>query len=108
MLFMWGDGARCDDDIGDHDNGYGDDHRENYVDDGGWPDCGVVNAEIAVSSPGMPEAYPKKWLTFCVEGSIEDIEAFLGGTGKPLVALLSLREALQVGYPHFVHAVSAG
>ncbi|CAN0053592.1 unnamed protein product [Scytosiphon promiscuus] len=62
--------------------------------------------EIAVSSRAMPEAYPKKWMTFCVEGSIDAVEAFLGGTGKPLVALLSHREALQVGYPQFVDMVS--
>lgn len=59
-----------------------------------------------MSSPGMPEAYPKSWVTFCVEGSKEGIEAFLEGTGKPLVALLSQRGALQVGYPHFVQMIS--
>ena len=50
-----------------------------------------------MSFPEMPEAYPKNWTTFCVEGKLESIEAFLGGEGKPLVALFSLRGALQVG-----------
>lgn len=54
----------------------------------------------------MPEAYPRDWITFCAEGSVESIEAFLGGAGKPLVALFSLREALQVGYPQFVQIIS--
>ncbi len=59
-----------------------------------------------MSSPGMPGAYPKSWVTFCVEGRTEGIETFLGGAGKPLVALLSKREALQVGYPQFVQMIS--
>jgi len=62
--------------------------------------------EVSVSSPGMPEAYPENWVTFCAEGSTEGIEAFLGGAGKPLVALLSHRGALQVGYPQFVRMIS--
>ncbi|CAN0415575.1 unnamed protein product [Ectocarpus sp. 8 AP-2014] len=62
--------------------------------------------EVSVSFPEMPEAYPKNWTTFCVEGKMESIEAFLGSKGKPLVALLSFRGALQVGYPHFVQMIS--
>lgn len=54
----------------------------------------------------MPEAYPRDWITFCAEGSVEGIEAFLAEAGKPLVGLLSLREALQVGYPQFVQLIS--
>ncbi|CAM9658867.1 unnamed protein product [Ectocarpus sp. 12 AP-2014] len=65
-----------------------------------------VTEEVSVSFPEMPEAYPKNWTTFCVEGKMESIEAFLGSKGKPLVALLSLRGALQVGYPHFVQMIS--
>lgn len=59
-----------------------------------------------VSFPEKPKAYPKHWTTFCVEGKMESIEAFLGGEGKPLVALLSHRGALQVGYQHFVQMIS--
>ncbi|CAB1101156.1 unnamed protein product [Ectocarpus sp. CCAP 1310/34] len=62
--------------------------------------------EVSVSFPEMPETYPKNWTTFCVEGKMTSIEAFLGSKGKPLVALLSLRGALQVGYPHFVQMIS--
>ncbi|CAM9424815.1 unnamed protein product [Ectocarpus fasciculatus] len=65
-----------------------------------------VTAEVSVSFPEMPEAYPKNWTTFCVEGKLKSIEAFLGGEGKPLVALFSLRGALQVGYPHFIQMLS--
>lgn len=55
----------------------------------------------------MNEDYPKKWLTFCAEGSLDVIEAFLGSTGKPLVALMSLRGALQIGYPQFVEMIAS-
>lgn len=57
--------------------------------------------------PEMNEDYPKKWLTFCAEGSLDVIEAFLGSTGKPLVALMSLRGALQIGYPQFVEMIAS-
>lgn len=62
--------------------------------------------EVSVSFPEIPEAYPRNWITFCAEGSVESIEGFLGGAGKPLVALLSIRGALQVGYPQFVQMIS--
>lgn len=66
------------------------------------------DAEVAVSFAGMPEDYPTKWLTFCAEGTVEEIEAFIGSKdGKPLVPLLSLRGVLQVGYPQFVQMISS-
>lgn len=109
MRVSGGDNAHgFDDDGGDDDTDDGGDDDTN--DDGGGNDDAMMltwaHAEIAVSCPGLPETYPKKWMTFCVEGNIEAIEAFLAETGKPLVALLSLREALQVGYPQFVDIVS--
>lgn len=52
----------------------------------------------------MPADLPKQWRTFCVEGTVNDIETYLGTTkhGKSLVALASRGDALQVGYPEFV------
>eukprot|EP00752_Nemacystus_decipiens_P009984 g8903.t1 len=61
--------------------------------------------EVSVSSSKAAEASPRDWITFCVEGSVESIEAFLSEAGKPLVALLSLPDALQVGYPQFVQMI---
>lgn len=66
------------------------------------------DAEVAVSYAGMPEDYPTKWLTFCAEGTVEEVEAFIGSKdGKPLVPLLSLRGVLQVGYPQFMQMISS-
>lgn len=57
----------------------------------------------------MPADFPKQWLTFCVEGTVNDLQTYLGTTkhGKSLVALTSHGGALQVGYPDFVSRMLA-
>lgn len=65
-----------------------------------------VVAEMTVSCAEIPEDYPKKWLTFCAEGGMDDIEAFVtSGRGKPLVPLMAVKGACQAGYPQFVRMV---
>ncbi|CAM9786024.1 unnamed protein product [Pylaiella littoralis] len=62
--------------------------------------------DVTVDFAEIPEGHPKNWITFCAEGTLESMERFLEGKGRPLVALFSLREALQAGYPRFVQIMS--
>lgn len=64
------------------------------------PDLMVTSTTSTLSS-----GFPKKWLTFCVEGGAEDVEAFLAATGQPLVPLIAVEGVLQVGYPRFVQMI---
>lgn len=72
-----------------------------------FPGSVPLAAEVTATYSGMPEDFPKKWITFCAEGGIEEVDKFIGKKGKPLVPLMSVRGALQVGYPQFVNMISS-
>lgn len=64
-------------------------------------------ADLEITSGKVKDTRPSKWLTFCVEGSQDALEAFLGAEGKVLVPLLSHPQNLHMSYPNFIFSVSA-
>ncbi|CAM9363717.1 unnamed protein product [Choristocarpus tenellus] len=65
----------------------------------------AVSLEYTGISVRFPEAVNpnwESWVTFCIEGDVDDIHSFLVGKGKPLADLFSFDYTMCVGYPEFV------